>query len=75
MAALLARCERMKETATVAHACEASGFKLDAYTTSLVQSAVASARQAPPAAAFGAAWSVGLSMMSVDDALALALQA
>jgi class 3 adenylate cyclase/tetratricopeptide (TPR) repeat protein len=77
MVALLARCERMKEAATVAaavgHACEASGFKLDAYTTSLVHSAVASARQSLPGAEFDAAWSAGLAM-TLDDAIALALQ-
>ena len=78
MAALLARCERMKEAASVAaaamHACEATGLTLDAYTSGLVQAAVASARQSTPAAEFDAAWSMGLSM-SVDDALSLALQA
>jgi hypothetical protein len=67
MVALLARCERMKEAATVAaavgRACEASGFKPGgAYTSNLVQSAVASARQSLPAAEFDAAWSTGLAM-------------
>jgi len=78
MVALLARRGRMKEAATVAaaatHACEASGMTLDAYTTNLVQSAVAAARQSIATVEFDAVWSRGLTM-SVEDALALALQA
>lgn len=77
MAAWLARCERMKEAATVAgaagHACEASGFKPDPYTTNLMQTAIASARRSLSLAEFDAAWSAGLAM-SLDDAVTLALQ-
>jgi hypothetical protein len=47
---------------------------LDAYTANVVQSAVAAARQSIAGAEFDAAWAQGLSM-SVEDALALALQA
>jgi predicted ATPase/class 3 adenylate cyclase len=78
MAALLARLGRMNVAATLAaaatHACEATGMTLDAYTANVVQSAVAAARQSIAGAEFDAAWAQGLSM-SVEDALALALQA
>jgi len=69
-AALLARCERMKEAASMAaaamHACEASGLTLDAYIIGLVQSAVDSARQSIPAAEFDAVWSAGLLALRVS---------
>ena len=77
MVALLARGERMREVAKVAaaarHTCEITGLKFDPYTTQLVQTAIACARRSLSVGEFDIAWSEGLSM-SLDDALALALQ-